>query len=75
MPIPLPDHFLVFYSPPEYPGQYVLKRWPQVDPPTVRTFMVCKSPKLEEVRKYIPAEYANTGVPAGGDMVEVWVHE
>lgn len=75
MPILGADHFIVYFSPAGYPGLYVLKRWPQLEPATVRTYFVCKADKLEEVRRFIPEGYANTGVPVGGEMVEVWVHE
>lgn len=74
MPVLGRDHFIVFHSPPGFPGLYVLKRWPQWDPPTIRTSLVCKAPTLEEVRKHIPEGYANTGVPDGPNMVEVWVY-
>lgn len=71
-----PDHYLVYFSPPEHPGLYVLRRHPQRDPATVRTGFVCKASTLAEVRRYIPDGYANTGVPeAGGPIVEIWVHQ
>lgn len=74
MPVTGPDHFAVFYGLPEAPSMYVLKRLPNWDPPTVLAPFVCKSPSLEEVRKNIPENYANTGVPDGPFMIEVWVH-
>lgn len=75
MPTIGPDHFIVYHSPPDHPGMYVLKRWPQQEPATVKTFPVCVDERLEVVRKYIPDGYANTGTPDGPHMVEVWVHE
>lgn len=65
------DHFIVYFGLPEAPTLYVLKRSPVG---TVKQFTTAKHADINVVRKYIPEGYANTGVPDGPSMVEVWVH-